>query len=308
MSDARLVFEPGTLRAAVVSCTERALACGALEPVATDQELIEDGGVAFVVRRVSSLARKEAERARRVAAGEAPGPRPADPFASPEPALVVGALSDAHLGVLNKFPVLAHHLLVVTRAFAPQEVLLDAGDLAVLAACLAEIDGLGFYNGGVVAGASQPHKHLQLVPLPLGDAGAPVPIEPRLPADAPLDRVIEAPSLPFAHAFARLEPGLFADPAAAGRRLHERFEEARAALGLAGIPSPEGLLQSAPYNLLVTRRWLLLVPRTHERFQTVPMNALGFAGSLFVRDAAERALLRRVGPLAALCAVARPRR
>ena len=34
-------------------------------------------------------------------------------------------------------------------------------------AILAEFDGLGFYNGGETAGASQPHKHLQIVPLPL---------------------------------------------------------------------------------------------------------------------------------------------
>ena len=29
---------------------------------------------------------------------------------------------------------------------------------------LAEVEGLAFFNGGTVAGASQPHKHLQVVP------------------------------------------------------------------------------------------------------------------------------------------------
>ena len=29
---------------------------------------------------------------------------------------------------------------------------------------------LAFYNSGKVSGASQPHKHVQIVPLPLGDS------------------------------------------------------------------------------------------------------------------------------------------
>ena len=45
--------------------------------------------------------------------------------------------------------------------------------------------------------------------------------------------------------------------------------------------------QSAPYNLLATRRWMLLVPRSRDCFDSVPVNALGFAGSLFVRDEAQ---------------------
>ncbi len=51
----------------------------------------------------------------------------------------------------------------------------------------------------------------------------------------------------------------------------------------------EGLrYTSAPWNLLVTRRWMLVVPRLCERFEGVAINALGFAGSLFVRDDVQR--------------------
>jgi len=38
----------------------------------------------------------------------------------------------------------------------------------------------------------------------------------------------------------------------------------------------------APYNLLATRRWMLVVPRRQERYEKISVNALGFAGSLFV--------------------------
>ena len=62
--------------------------------------------------------------------------------------------------------------------------------------------------------------------------------------------------------------------------------------------------QSRPYNLLVTRRWMMAVPRARERWDGVSVNALGFAGSLLVRDAGELARLRAAGPMRVLAAVA----
>ena len=61
--------------------------------------------------------------------------------------------------------------------------------------------------------------------------------------------------------------------------------------------------QSAPYNLLLTRRWLMLVPRTREHFERISINAMGFAGSLFVRDGEELGRVEAVGPLTILQAV-----
>jgi ATP adenylyltransferase len=52
-------------------------------------------------------------------------------------------------------------------------------------------------------------------------------------------------------------------------------------LRLASVPS-----QSAAYNLLITRNWMMLVPRRQEKFQNISVNALGFAGSLLVPDEA----------------------
>ncbi|MFN2646613.1 MAG: phosphorylase, partial [Burkholderiales bacterium] len=61
--------------------------------------------------------------------------------------------------------------------------------------------------------------------------------------------------------------------------------------------------QSAPYNLLATRRWMLLVPRGCERYESISVNALGFAGSLFVRSDVELERVRDAGPMAVLRAV-----
>lgn len=263
----------------------------------------------FVVRSVTSLTRKRAARAI-----PKDGARP-NPFAPPDAGLVIGDITPTHFGVLNKYPVVMHHLLIVTREFVDQETLLDATDFAALAACLRQVDGLGFYNGGREAGASQSHRHLQLVPLPLSQRGSDawnVPMEAVFDQWSSGGGTTRLLRLPFRNAFAVLGPSLF-DDADAAARLLEFYEVMLAACGLreesandGGRAANEPERPLAPYNLLVTRGWMLLVPRTQEHFGTISVNALGFAGSLFVRDEAEMDALRAAGPMSALKAVAVP--
>jgi sulfate adenylyltransferase (ADP) / ATP adenylyltransferase len=52
----------------------------------------------------------------------------------------------------------------------------------------------------------------------------------------------------------------------------------------------------------------LLVPRSQEFFEGISINALGFAGALLVKDVAQLAVLRTVGPMTALQRVALPRK
>jgi ATP adenylyltransferase len=292
MSEPLVPIEPGTLVERLEQTRARALELGALQPIATQESLIPDGGVTFQVRQVDSLARKAAERARQ------PGGRPgadrrASPFLPPEPELALGALSETHFAVLNKFNVLDSHLLMVTRQWEDQETLLTLADMEVLAFCLGELDGLCFYNGGTAAGASQSHKHLQLVPLPLDLEGPTVPMEPLLHAGGGE----ETTALPFPHALARLDgPEAGRQPGAG--KLNRIYLDLLQRIGIQPIEGDGGLRQSGPYNLLVTRRWMLAVPRQAESVDGVSVNALGFAGSLFVKDDAGLAAVRRRGPMA----------
>lgn len=272
-------------------------------PIETETEQIEDGGVRFTVRRVSSLARKRLESRRREAQAAA-GQRAASPFKPYEEELFVAGVSPTHFALLNKFNVLDRHLLVVTREFVSQEAPLDRADFAALAACMAEFDSLGFYNGGAAAGASQPHKHLQLVPLPLDPGPYAVPVEAVLGPVAGREGILIVPGLPFRHAFAWLSRALEGAPTDAAARLEPLHAEMLAAVGIAPTDRGGDVRQSGPYNLLLTREWMLAVPRVQEHFAGISVNALGFAGSLFVRDAAQRTELARAGPMAVLCAVA----
>ena len=109
--------------------------------------------------------------------------------------------------------------------------------------------------------------------------------------------------LPFRHAFAHLELA----PAASTHATHAALDCYHAlleAVGLQAIEVNGERHPSAPYNLLVAPRWMLLVPRSSERVEGISVNALGFAGSLFVRDAAQMDVIKRLGPMTLLQRVA----
>jgi ATP adenylyltransferase len=273
--------------AAVVARAEAALAAGAMHDFECVLTFVEDAGVDFVVRRATKFPRGETAAGR----GRAAPKLPDNPFLDPEPHLVVGPIGDAHLAMLNKFSVLREHLLLVTRHFIDQRTLLAERDFAALSECMGQAEVLAFYNGGAEAGASQAHKHLQLVTLP---------VSPRrsVPMSALLER--EPATLPFRHAFTRLAEGDTARPEVVLARYRELLE-------LAGVDAVrrDGLeWQSRPYSLVVTHEWMLVVPRARDRFDGISINTLAFAGSLFVRDAAQLEAITRAGPMRVLASVA----
>jgi sulfate adenylyltransferase (ADP) / ATP adenylyltransferase len=295
-----IVLKRGTLWSEITRRTEMAITTGALHPVPTEYEFIEDGGVRFFVRILSNLARKE--EARKKQERQSRGGNEVNPFLPYEEDLFVADISETHVALLNKFNVVEHHLLIVTREFEGQEMLLTLKDFEALIACMSEYDSLGFYNGGEAAGASQKHKHLQMVPLPLAPEGPGIPVEPLLDIakfDGDLGTV---PGLPFRHAFVRTE----ADILQSAEKVFALYTEM---IRRTGLDSPHGSRpkrQFGPYCLLVTRSWMLLVPRSREFFDSVSINSLGFAGALLVRDREQLKLMEKTGPMQALSRVAFP--
>jgi ATP adenylyltransferase len=285
------VRPPGSLRSALAERAGRALRSGALQPIPTECELVEHEGVEFVVRVVAGVRRKREETARQQRAGT-------NPFLPPDPELVVAELSDSHRCVLNKFPALENHVLIVTRSFETQEGLLTPADFEATWTCLTALDGLAFYNSDAVAGASQRHRHLQVVPLPLGPGRLAVPIEARL---EPARAGCVAPGLPFVHALARLDEGATHAPRDAGRTLHAAY---LAVLRAADCGPHAAAGAGRPYNLLVTPGWMLAVPRTRAAFESVEVNALGFGGSLLVQSRERLARVKAIGPMTILRRVA----
>lgn len=291
----------GDLWTRVTQTTEKALRSGALRPIPTEFVFVEHEGVRFLVRVVASLARK-----RELTPSTGPGAPDAatNPFLPPDAELFVSDLSETHLCVLNKFNVMEHHLLIVTRRFEHQESLLTLHDFEALWSCMADYDGLGFYNAGTIAGASQPHKHLQLVPLPLAAQGPPTPIEPLLGAASFNGELGAAPGLPWRHVLARLRATEGEDPADTARHALRFYRRMLSAVDLWHEERDDEDARPAPYNLLLTRSWMMLIPRSAEFFGPISINALGYAGALLARNEQELALLESRGPMAALRAAA----
>jgi sulfate adenylyltransferase (ADP) / ATP adenylyltransferase len=119
-----------------------------------------------------------------------------NPFIDPSPSLLISSLpgnSDhpSHVLILNKYPVIPSHFILATKTYKRQTDLLEKWDLAVAYACLKEWekddgqdeeqgpaqDGettmqtrtkrklFAFFNSGPHSGASQPHRHLQFLPV-----------------------------------------------------------------------------------------------------------------------------------------------
>lgn len=255
-------------------------ASGAMYRIESEPFLVEDDGVEFVVRCATDI---------RAQLARMPRNGPGNPFEPPEEPLFVADVSPTHFALLNKYHVIESHLLVVTRRFVDQEVLLDRADFEALVACFPEgAPAIGFYNGGTAAGASQAHKHLQVVTLPLSPRAA-IPMAPRLAADPP--------ALPFPHAFARIqghEPGA----------LHACYRDLLAHAGVRAMVQGGTEHQSRAYNMLLGPGWMMVVPRSQERFGGVAVNSLAYLGAMFVRDEAQLAAVREAGPMAVLTQVA----
>lgn len=105
-------------------------------------------------------------------------PKP-NPFENPSEGLLVARLPNdrnpTHNLVLNKYPVISRHSILSTIGFKRQTDLLESQDLEVTYSCLQAWGAqstetsparlFAFFNSGEHSGASQPHRHLQFLPV-----------------------------------------------------------------------------------------------------------------------------------------------
>ena len=300
-----MTLQKGTLWQKILRVTENALKSGTLLSIPTAYEFVEDCGMRFFVRMLSSLRLKDEAKQQQEKESTATGVQ-ANPFLPYENDLFVADISDTHVAILNKFNVVEHHLLIITRRFEDQEDLLTPGDFKALRICMSEYSCLGFYNAGAAAGASQKHKHIQIVPLPLAPEGPQVPIGPLFAKAIYKDGLGTIPAFPFLHVFARIGPQTVK---ARSETMEKTFALYCAMLNRLGMASPdrEGIKrQSGPYCLLVAEDWMLLVPRSQEFFDSISVNSLGFAGSLLVRDKEQMESVKGCGPMSVLREVGLP--
>ena len=292
MNQLKILLEPGTLWKSIQETTELALQSGALKSIPTELEIIEQVGIKFVIRILANLNRKEADKEKQEQQPSRTG-KEFNPFLPYEKDLFVADISDTHVCILNKFNVVDFHLLIITRIFEEQESLLTLEDFTAMWTCLGEFEGLVFYNGGKLAGASQRHKHLQIVPFSETD----IPISPLLKTAKLENDMGTIQEFPFLHAFTNLNRG--ESPKVTLEKYHTLLQKM-------GIKPLENNLQSGAYNLLITQKWMLIVPRKQEEIEGISINSLGFAGALLVKNQQQMELVKNIKPMEILSKVAFP--
>lgn len=288
------LFPQGTLWKKIQHRTRQAHEAGALTTFPTSSLVQFEQGASFVIRVLGNLEKKHAA-----------SKSVENPFLPHDPELYVTGISDTHLCILNKFNVVNHHVLLITRKFEEQESLLNQSDFIALWAALNEIDGLAFYNGGKEAGASQAHKHLQIAPFPFSSKVPGLPVGPWLKKTASKESIACIPILPFIHSVSCLN---FDEGRSVSEKAGITFQLYQEMLRLHGCDPDENSHQTFPYNLLLTKDWMLFVPRSRDAFQGISVNSLGFAGSLLVKNEEQLKMIESMGLLRVLQEVAIPKK
>lgn len=264
--------------------TVAATASGALVPLDTSlTHLMGEGGSRFELRHLLSATPKHLR---------ASGPKP-NPFLPWDHRLEVDRIGDSHVVILNKYPVQTSHMLLITQDWQPQTGWLSMEDWQSLARIDATTTGLWFFNSGPAAGASQPHRHLQLLPRAAGE---------RICArDGWFRRCAQDATTSVQDPLLRSSRVAAISSTLTGETLQDLYLALAQDLGL-GHPSTDDCPRGA-YNLLLSREWMAIVRRRREGIRGFSVNALGFAGSLLSTEASDRQWIQDSGPEALLQAV-----
>ncbi|KAF7321788.1 ATP-transf domain-containing protein [Mycena kentingensis (nom. inval.)] len=287
---------------------EAAVAAGDLlfYPSTVTKHADKQSGVEYEIRLCPALQKKPTQSHTPIAAK----PK-VDPFLPPYNTLLVGELRDAdseeeYVVLLNKYSVVPMHFLLVTKEFRSQASPLTPPDLVqtyslLAAARKARRPLFAFYNCGDVSGASQPHRHVQFLPLDLDEDGPPIEyLARRIKLETP-DRPFTLP-LSYANHVFRFPDRFYAFP-------RDQLEPilADAFLGLLDLAistirhDPEYPAGKPSYNVVLTLEHMHLVPRRKEAHilaetgDELSVNALAFAGMLLVKSEAELEAVKKEG-------------
>lgn len=242
---------------------ETALNNHSLLPITTEPGMIEENGNCFYLHRINANLKKK------INGNKAQG----NPFLPYDEDMFVAQAGPEHTCLLNKFPVLSPHLLICSTHFIDQTRPLQLADFAAWLTGFDDNDILGFYNGGKIAGASQPHRHMQLVKTTIA-----------------LEPLILSGKLPFKHRLTRygqLDAGQLLADYVYGMTALDLYNEQ----------------QCQPYNLLLGKDWMLILPRSSNNLDGIFANGMNYSGHFLVRNQAQIDWLKHYGVLNYLTAL-----
>ncbi len=239
--------------------SERAISTDALIPLTTKRIHSESNLTkGFELRRLISKFPKQLKQKDKTI----------NPFAPYDKRLFIAKINDNHNLILNKFPTQKAHMLLITNNWEPQDGWLSRNDFKALIEIECDTTGLWFFNSSKSAGASQHHRHIQLLPRSEN--------EQICPRDTWFKNLKENNNINR-----RLSRNI-----SVFERINEKKKDSNYLYNLyINLASSKGLgtpsINEKPlfdYNLLITKDWIALILRSKEGYMGFEINALGFAG------------------------------
>ncbi|OQE46851.1 hypothetical protein PENCOP_c001G04209 [Penicillium coprophilum] len=271
--------------------------------------LVVDGGMTFSFHLVEYLKSKpQAKDASEIKSSLTQGVNtqrasfgPGSDIANEHPDICITTVNDTHYLVINKFPVFRPMLLLLTvdsyqRQHEP--LVLEDIEAAWSAICGLKDEHYVFFNCTVLAGSSREHKHLQVIPAPGKREGYDEGFK-FFPDD---DTALKTgPS--FVHFLQRFEDS--AGCVENGEHLLDIYQcllhQAREALGLLTEDVP------CPHNFILTRGWMMVIPRRAKEFHGITANSAGMMGSIYIWNHDQLNAWKDVGPMKVLAGLGLPR-
>ena len=262
-----------------------AIDCGALQPLKTIEYKIKSRKYQYQLRLLKTKTPKLFLEN---------GPR-INPFIPWEKTLEVKSLSDKHVVILNKYPVQLGHMLLITKQWKPQSGWLNKDDFQEIVNIEKDTNGLWFFNSSKEAGASQPHRHIQL--LRRGENEIICPRDEWFKYRA--DKNIELTSN------INKSISINTRKCSSSDDLYESYKSLCNKMDVGNIATDNSPL--IPYNLLITQEWIAIIRRIKEKAYGFNINALGFAGYFLGKNNSDINLLASEGPEIILNEVVNPK-
>ncbi|WP_157236981.1 hypothetical protein [Endozoicomonas elysicola] len=282
-----LSLDKSSLWSVVKATSNQAIAAGSVNKEDGEIHLHKDHQLPFYFKVVTGLANKPHCENLDLAVYKT-----IDPFIQANADILVGYLGTHHQILLSRFNVVEYHLVIATREFEQQGQPLSQADLAAMWLLLSQQRGLAIYNGGVNAGCSQQHKHMQFIPT---TDFKHILIDGLINQQKSYLTPLHIKQLPFQHLIVQLT----------GQESIEKIENIYHSmlnkLELYGKNS-----QDVSHNTLLSNQWLLIVPRSAAIFSDVHINAFAIAGLFFLKNTEVMENMISAGPINILRSITKP--
>jgi len=210
-----------------------------------------------------------------------------NPFIPWDSRLQIQTINNKHTLILNKYPVQLGHILLITNSWKPQNGWLNEDDFEAIINVDNDTTGLWFFNSSKEAGASQPHRHFQLLPRHVNEI-----ICPRYEWFCSLlnDKNDNKSEISHCISIRRRNKNKYTST----NDLFSLYKSMVSEMNIGEINLINKPLK--PYNLLITSEWIALITRKTDRSNGFSINALGFAGYFLGTKRSDVDTLIKFGP------------